>query len=82
MSGKYPVINGTTTLNTAITEDEVRSALISARKGESLGEDGISVEVLLNNSCLSYLVNFFNACFEAGDIPDIWSRDIFFSYFK
>ena len=72
----YPVINDTTTLNAAITEDEVRFALISASKGKSLGEDGIPVEVLLNNSCLSYLVNLFNACFEAGHIPDIWSRGI------
>ena len=34
MVGKYPVINDTTTLNAAITEDEVRFALISARKGK------------------------------------------------
>ena len=71
MVGKYPVINDTTTLNAAITEDEVRFALISARKGKSLGEDGIPVEVHLNNSCLSYRVNLFNACFETGHIPDI-----------
>ena len=76
MIGKCPVINDTTRLNAAITEDEVRFALISARKEKSLGEDGIPEEVLLNNSCLSYLVNLFNACFDAGHIPDIWSRGI------
>ena len=61
MVGVYPVITDTTTLNAVITEDEVRFALISARKGKSLGEDDIPVEVLQNNSCLSYLVNIFNA---------------------
>ena len=76
MVGVYPVINDTTTLNAVITEDEVRFALISARKGKSLGEDGIPVEVLQNNGCLSYLFNLFNACFEAGHIPDAWSRGI------
>ena len=75
MIGVYPVINDTTTLNSVITKDEVRFALISARKGKSLGEDGIPVEVLLNNS-LSYLVNLFNACFEAGHISDAWSCGI------
>ena len=76
MSGKYPVINDTTLFNAVITEYKVIFALISARKGKSLGEDGIPVEVLLNNSCLSYLINLFNACFEAGHIPVIWSRGI------
>ena len=76
MNGKYPVINDTTTLNAAITEAEVKFALISARKGKSLGEGGIPIEVLLNNSCMSYLVNFFNGCFEAGHFSDSLSRGI------
>ena len=76
MSGVYPVIFDTTTLNADITVDEVRFALVSAKKGKALGEDGIPIEVLHNDRCLAYLVNLFNVCFMDGYIPDAWSRGI------
>ena len=76
MSGVYPVICDTTTLNADITVDEVRFALVSAKKGKALGEDGIPIEVLHNDRCLAYLVNLFNVCFMDGYIPDAWSRGI------
>ena len=72
MHGVYPVIDDTTTLNATITVDEVRFALVSANKGK----DGIPIEVLHNDGCLSYLMNLFNVCFEEGHIPDAWARDI------
>ena len=76
MHGVYPVIDDTTTLNANITVDEVRFALVSANKGKAFGEDGIPIEVLHNDSCLSYLVNLFNVCFEEGHIPAAWARGI------
>ena len=76
MSGVYPVICDTTTLNADITVDEVRFALVSAKKGKALGEDGIPIEMLHNDRCLAYLVNLFNVCFMDGYIPDAWSRGI------
>ena len=63
MTGVYPMICATTTLNADITVDEVRFALVSAKKGKALGEDGIPIEVLHNDSSLAYLVNLFNVCF-------------------
>ena len=49
-------------------------ALVSAKKGKTLGENGIPIEVLHNDRCLSYLANLFNVCFEEGHIPDAWTR--------
>ena len=76
MHGVYPVIDDTTTLNATITVDEVRFALVSSNKGKAFGEDGIPIEVLHNDSCLSYLVNLFNVCFEEEHIPAAWARAI------
>ena len=75
MSGVYPAICDTTTLNADITVDELRFALFSAKKGKAL-EDGIPIEVLHNDRCLAYLVNLFIVCFMDGYIPDAWSRGI------
>ena len=47
-----------------------------AKKGKALGEDGIPIEVLHNERCLSYMANLFNVCFEEGHIPDVWARGI------
>ena len=44
MSAVYPVICDTTTLNADITVDEVRFALVSAKKGKALGKDGIPMK--------------------------------------
>ena len=76
MCGVYPMICDTTTLNADITVDEVRFALLSAKRGKSLGEDGIPIEVLHNDSSLAYLVNLLNVYFMDGYIPDAWSRGI------
>ena len=64
------MICDTTTLNADIPVDEVRIALLSDKRGKALGEDGIPIEVLHNNSSLVYLVNLFNVCFTDGYIPD------------
>ena len=56
MLGDYPVIQDTTTLNAAITIEEVRFALTSASKGKALGEDGVPLEVFLNEECTVYLI--------------------------
>ena len=54
----------------------MRFALNSASKGKALGEDGVPLEVLLNEECTIYLTKLFNVCFGISAIPDIWSRGI------
>ena len=76
MSGNYPVLVDTSTLNTAISAAEVRFALNTAKRGKAMGYDDIPIEVLQSEQCAEYLLNFFNCCFNSGSIPDIWSRGI------
>ena len=66
----------TTSLNSAITIQEVRLALLRANQGKALGDDRIPVEVLHSNACVSYLVRLFNSCFQSAAVPDAWSRGI------
>ena len=68
------MIQDTTTLNADITIEEVRFALTSSSKGKALGEDGVPLEVLLNEECT--VTKLFNVCFGISAIPDIWSRGI------
>ena len=78
MSGNYPVLVDTSTLNTAISAVEVRFALNTAKRGNAMGYDDIPIEVLQSEQCAEYmyLLSFFNCCFNSGSIPDIWSRGI------
>ena len=71
MLGDYPVIQDTTTVNADITIEEVRFALTSASKRKALGENGVLLEVLLNEECTVYLTKLFNVCFGISAIPDI-----------
>ena len=57
MLGDYPVIQDTTTLNADITMEEVRFALTSASKGKALGDDGVPLEVLLNECTVHSISN-------------------------
>ena len=66
----------TTSLNSAITIQEVRLALLRANQGKALGDDRIPVKVLHSNACVSYLVRLFNSCFQSAAVPDAWSRGI------
>ena len=63
MSGEYPVLTDTTSLNGPITKDEIRSAMATARKGNALGCDDIPLEVLQSEQCSRYLLTLFNCCF-------------------
>ena len=44
MSGEYPVLTDTTSLNGPITIDEIRFAMATAGKGKALGCDDIPLE--------------------------------------
>ena len=66
----------TSEVNNEITIQEVRLALMRANQGKALGDDGIPVEVLHSNACVSYLVRLFNSCFQSASVPDVWSRGI------
>ena len=69
--GQSTSILDTTSLNSAITIQEVRLAGTSAaNQGKALGDDGIPVEVLHRNTSVSYLVRLFNSCFQSAAVPD------------
>ena len=55
MSGNYPVLVDTSTLNTAISAAEVRFALNTAKRGKAMGYDDIPIEVLQSEQCAEYL---------------------------
>ena len=65
-----------TSLNTEITVNDIRSAIKQASKGKAIGHDGFPTEVLNNDSCVLYLAKLFNVYFQAGVIPESWSRGI------
>lgn len=68
-----PVSNiDTTPLNTWITVEEIRYALVKAGKGKALGNDRVPMEVLNNNTCVLYLSKLFNTCFDTGVVPSAW----------
>ncbi len=75
-SGPHRIMHDTTSLNAIITIDEIRFAVAGAAKGKAVGDDGIPLEVLHNDTCINYLVTLFNVCFDSATIPEQWSKGI------
>jgi hypothetical protein len=63
-------------LDADISLEEVRSALARAKNGKATGWDDIPVEVLRNESAITYLHILFNKCFQLGVIPEMWSKSV------
>ena len=65
-------------LNCEITFDEVHvhQSTLSANREESLGNDGILIELLNNRNCIVYLTRLFNSCLKSSTVPELWSRGI------
>ena len=43
------------------------------------GVDDITAEVLRNETCIDLLFKIIRYCFEAGKIPNEWTKGIYFS---
>ena len=66
----------TSSLDAAITIEEVRYAVLKANKGKALGNDQIKLEALDNQTCTLFLLKLFNECFYSCTVPAEWSRGI------
>ena len=55
---------------------EVKKAVDNAKRGKSCGIDAIPVEVLRNDSSISFLHILFNICYKKGIIPSLWGKCI------
>ena len=66
---EYEQEDRTSNLNNFITVGEETRALNRLKKGNAVGFDEIPSEVLQNDSCVYFLHDLFNNCFETGIIP-------------
>ena len=62
--------------NEHISIFEVKKALDRSKKGKASGIDQIPVEVLCNDTSISFLHVLFNVCFDKGIIPSMWNKCI------
>ena len=65
-----------TGMNEHISIFEVKKAVQGAKRNKSCGLDGIPVDVLKNDSAISFLHILFNICFDKGVIPNDWGKGI------
>ena len=59
-----------------ITIGEVREAVKRAKRGKSVGEDGVYVETLTGEPCIAFMHKMFDTCFTSAIIPAAWSLGI------
>ena len=65
-----------TGINEYISIFEVKKAVNEAKRNKASGLDGIPVDVLKNDSAISFLHILFNVCFEKGVIPSDGGKGI------
>ena len=65
-----------TGLDRDIELTEVLRALTTAKNGKATGLDGLPVEVLRNQSAISFLHELFKKCFSSGKVPSTWLHNI------
>ncbi|KAL5015362.1 hypothetical protein ScPMuIL_009632 [Solemya velum] len=66
----------TSTLNEAISLEEVLKAITNAKSGKAPGVDEIPVEVYKNVSVITTFRQLFNTCFRSGLVPSLWGSSI------
>ena len=59
-----------------ISKQEIIQALVKSKKGRATGFDELPVEVLFNNSCISFMYKLFNRCFNCGIYPSMWKMGV------
>ena len=62
--------------NQHISIFEVKEAIDAAKRGKASGIDNIPVEVLKNDTAVSFLHVLFNVCFDNGSVPADWGKCI------
>ena len=62
--------------NQHISIFEVKKAIYAAKRGKASGIDNIPMEVLKNDTAVSFLDVLFNVCFENGIVPAGWGKCI------
>eukprot|EP00732_Lithocolla_globosa_P001657 Lithocolla_globosa_v1_NODE_869_length_3165_cov_27.732797.p1 type:complete len:941 gc:universal NODE_869_length_3165_cov_27.732797:3008-186(-) len=69
---------GQTGLGRTVTVDELFCALTKQKKGKQGGADRIPVDLLLwlPEDGLAALIDLYNACLEAGEVPEDWLEGI------
>ena len=58
--------------NDHISIFKVKKAIDSAKRGKATGIDNIPIEVLKNDTAVSFLQILFNICFDNGIVPSDW----------
>ena len=62
--------------NQHISIFEVKKAIDATKRGKASGIDNIPVEVLKNDTAVSFLHVLFNVCFDNGIVPADWGKCI------
>ena len=65
-----------TGIDTPISGEEIRYALLKAKDGKSYGFDALPVEVLRNRTAFGFLLRLFRKCYENGVTPELWNYGI------
>ena len=68
-------------LNAHNSREEVRTTVYNTKVRRASGVDDITAEVLRNETCIYLLFKIIRYCFEAGKIPNEWTKGIINSIF-
>ena len=63
-------------LDATISIGEIVCAAKKAKKGKAVGLDGLPLEVLCNDTCISFLHKLFNICYLKGIFPEMWQKGV------
>ena len=69
-----PILDNNLSFNAPISLNEVRNAIFRAKNNKAVGIDELPNEAFKNPNSVLLWQSFFNACFNAGVTPDIWSK--------
>jgi len=71
-----PLYTNDKEFNRDITVQEVEHVIMKCKNGKSAGEDNIPYEVLKCKPVMQALCHFYQLCFDAGKIPEMWNKAI------
>ncbi|CAG2190428.1 unnamed protein product [Mytilus edulis] len=63
-------------LDCEITSEEIFNVIKKAKNGKAPGLDELPVEVLKNQTALSFLVRLFNVYYNTGKVPVLWAKGV------
>lgn len=65
-----------------ITKEEIIKGIKHLKKNKAAGWDGIPGEMLKHVDVISFLLKYFNAIFETGYFPQLWSKSVIVPIYK